>query len=197
MIVVSFGTILAQSQSVDIVISPSSAVVAAGRSQRFTASLAARECDAVWSVKPAGAGTVESGRRVVGETNALAVATYTAPGAIAAPETVTLTAISGCDISKKASVTVTLKPSVAVAVRPLTAELRSYQAQQFTAEVHYCSNQAVTWSYSPKVGTLTASGLYTAPTLVAFEQTVAVTATSRDSATGLSFSATARIRLKP
>lgn len=114
-----------------------------------------------------------------------------------ATETVTLTAMSACDTSKKASVIVTLKPSVAVSVRPVTAEVRAYQSQQFSAEVHYCSNQAVTWSFTPKVGTLTASGLYTAPTLVAFEQTVAVTATSRDSATGLSYSATARIRLKP
>ena len=53
-------------------------------------------------------------------------------------------------------------------------------AQQFTAFVQGGTNNTVTWSMSPSVGTLTSGGLYTAPTTSANIQTTTVTATSTD-----------------
>jgi hypothetical protein len=55
--------------------------------------------------------------------------------------------------------------------------------QQFTAVVSNTSNPAVTWSVTPSAGTITASGLYTAPATLSGAQTVTVTATSVADAT--------------
>jgi hypothetical protein len=66
---------------------------------------------------------------------------------------------------------------VAVSVSPLTAAVLPSQSQQFTATVVNASNTAVTWSVTPSVGVISATGLYTAPPSVS-AQTVTVTATS-------------------
>ncbi len=60
----------------------------------------------------------------------------------------------------------------AVSVTPSTAALRASQTQQFTAST------AVSWSLSPAVGTISASGLYTAPSSISTGQTVTVKAAS-------------------
>jgi len=49
---------------------------------------------------------------------------------------------------------------------------------QLTALVNGASNTSVTWSMSPSVGTLSASGLYTPPTNISSPTTITVTATS-------------------
>jgi len=50
--------------------------------------------------------------------------------------------------------------------------------QQLTALVNGASNTSVTWSMSPSVGSLSASGLYTPPTNISSPTTTTVTATS-------------------
>ncbi len=77
---------------------------------------------------------------------------------------------------------------------PASATLSASQSQQFTATVTGSSNTAVTWSLSPAVGTISASGLYTAPGVIASAQTVTVTATSVADATK---SASATVNLQP
>jgi hypothetical protein len=52
---------------------------------------------------------------------------------------------------------------VGARINPQAVNLTSNQAQQFTAAVIGATNQSVTWSYTPTVGTLTPSGLYVAP----------------------------------
>jgi hypothetical protein len=76
---------------------------------------------------------------------------------------------------------VTLNPTAAVSVslNPASVSLKASQTQQFTATVSNTSNTAVTWSISPAVGTISASGLYTAPSSVTSQQAVTVKATSR------------------
>src|ERR1035438_1210816 len=64
--------------------------------------------------------------------------------------------------------------SVAVSVRPSSTTLATGATQQFTATVTGTTNTAVTWSTS--CGTITASGLYTAPTAAG---SCAVTAASQ------------------
>ncbi len=73
-----------------------------------------------------------------------------------------------------------IKPAVPVAVQvsPATASLGANQTQQFTATVSNSSNTAVTWSTSPSLGTVSSTGLYTAPSAFAGQQMVTVTATS-------------------
>ncbi len=70
--------------------------------------------------------------------------------------------------------------SVTVNVSPASATLSSNQTQQFTATVSGTSNTGVTWSAT--AGSVTASGLYTAPAVTA-QTSVTVTATSKADST--------------
>jgi len=73
-----------------------------------------------------------------------------------------------------------LQPPVTVSVTPATATLYGAQTQQFTATVTNTNNTAVTWTISPAgTGTISSSGLYTAPAMISTQQTVTVTATSQ------------------
>ena len=93
-----------------------------------------------------------------------------------APGTATLTA-SGNGFGA-GSAQVTISAPVSINVAPGSVTLAPSQTQQFTAAVSNASNNAVTWAMSPNVGTLSPSGLYTAPSSVSSAQTVTVTATS-------------------
>jgi hypothetical protein len=73
-----------------------------------------------------------------------------------------------------------------VNVKPGTINLNAGKTQQFTAAVSSSTNQNVTWSINPSVGTISASGLYTAPASIAAAQTVTVTATSAADSTKFS-----------
>jgi YD repeat-containing protein len=85
--------------------------------------------------------------------------------------------------------------TVAVAVSPGTALLYGGQTQPFAAAVTGSPNTAVTWAISPTgVGSISSSGLYTAPATVSSQQTVTVTATSSADATK---SASATVTLNP
>ncbi len=71
---------------------------------------------------------------------------------------------------------------VTVTVSPASATLYTSQTQQFTAAITNIASStstAVTWSISPSVGTMDEAGLYSAPAVIAAEQTVTVTATSQ------------------
>lgn len=85
---------------------------------------------------------------------------------------------------------------VTVSVAPATATLYGGQTQQFTASVANTSNTAVTWTITPATGagTISATGLYTAPATVTTQQTVTITATSQASTTA---SASATVTLMP
>jgi hypothetical protein len=87
---------------------------------------------------------------------------YTAPGAAG---TYTITAVSNADTTKSASaiVIVSVPQTVAVSVSPGTVSLHSTQQVQFTAAVSGISNTAVTWAVTQGSGTISQSGLYTAP----------------------------------
>ena len=63
-------------------------------------------------------------------------------------------------------------------VSPLNAVLAPGQSQQFTATVSGASSQTVTWSVEPAVGTISSTGVYTAPATISGPQTTTVVATS-------------------
>ncbi|HPT26824.1 MAG TPA: choice-of-anchor Q domain-containing protein, partial [Bryobacteraceae bacterium] len=84
--------------------------------------------------------------------------------------------------------------SVQVSVSPWAVELGEGKQQQFTATVTGSTNQSVTWSMDPVLGTLSSSGLYTAPVTIATRTPVTITATSK---ADLTASATATATLVP
>jgi len=170
---------------VSVALSPSTAILTAGQALTLTPTVV-NGGDAVngsavinWSISPSGVGAVQNSPTLNQNTRMLAPGgTYYAPGVITSPQTVTITATSGYDNSKAASAQVTLVPSVAVSISPPSSTLYGSRSQQFAAMVNFSSNATVTWSISPNVGTIDATGLYTAPATIFYRQTVTVTATS-------------------
>ena len=149
------------SPTVSVTVSPPSATLSAGQTQQFTASITGSSNTAViWSISPS-VGTISAG------------GLYAAPASLASQQTVTVTATSQADLTKSATATVTLSPSISVTVSPPSATLSAGQTQQFTA------NMPVTWSISPSVGAISASGFYTAPARIASQQTATVIATDQ------------------
>jgi N-acetylneuraminic acid mutarotase len=150
-------------------VSPAGATLGASETQQFTGTVTGTTNTAVtWSISP-----------LVGSISTAGL--YTAPASITTQQTVTVTATSQDDPTKSASATVTLLPPgvVTVSVSPTTVSRGPSQTQQFTAAVSGTTNTAVTWSISPLVGSISTTGLYTAPSSITTQQTVTVTATSQ------------------
>lgn len=120
---------------------------------------------------------------------------YSSPVTISASETIQAIAYeSGLTNSAVASAAFSIVP-VSVAVSPSSASIDQGGSEQFTAAVTGNSNTAVTWSISPAgVGSIDSSGLYTAPSSVAVQQSVTITATSQVDSTK---SASATLTLYP
>ena len=96
---------------------------------------------------------------------------------------------------KISAIEITRSSGVFLQLSPLTASLNSSQTQQFTALVTGTGATGVTWSFSPQLGTLSSTGLYTAPaTITPPQKTTNVVATSIADPTQ---SATAVVTLLP
>jgi len=167
---------------VSISVGPPTATLYAAQTQQFTANVSNAPIAGVnWTVNPQGAGTING------------AGLYTAPALIANAQVVTITATSQADTSKSSSATVTLTP-VAISVAPGTAQLIIGQKQQFNATVTNTNNTAVAWTVNPNLGTISTSGLYTAPASIASAQAVTITATSQADTTK---TASATVNLAP
>jgi len=168
------------SQPISVTVAPTQAVVQIGRTQQFTVTVTGATNSAVqWF-----AGGVAGGDASVGTISAGGL--YTAPSAIPSGGSVTVTATSQADRSESASasVQVTEAPTVGVSILPIQVNLQAGQTQQFTATVTGTSNTAVTWlagdivGGNASVGTVSTTGLYTAPASISQVETVTVTALS-------------------
>jgi hypothetical protein len=117
---------------------------------------------------------------------------YTAPPSITSPQSVTVTATTpdGAPWHWTASGTINLYPPETISISPQTATLSPGFAQQFNATITNNGTSGVTWKLTPQVGTISQTGLYTAPTSFTAPQTVTVTATGADGT-----SATATVNL--
>ena len=168
----------------DFNVSPSTATLYGGQVQQFVASLIGTcAIPATWSISPTGLGSITS------------TGTYSAPAAITSQQTATITASNQASSAQSATAVVTLLPPVAVSVTPATTTLSSNQLAQFTAAVSNSADTEVTWTLSlAGFGTISATGLYTAPALVLTQQTLTITATSQVDTTK---SASATILLIP
>jgi hypothetical protein len=116
--------------------------------------------------------------------------TYNAPAAVPPTATFNVTATSAADITKSASVSVTILPVVAVSITTPTGaqSLAVNGTLGITASVTGTSNTGVTWTVNgvtngnSTYGTISGSGLsvtYTAPAAVPSPATFNVTATSQ------------------
>lgn len=168
---------------VSVVLSPPSATLLAGQHLQLTVDKNNDGGAAVkWSIAPPGVGTFSPGLKALVFPYPVPVGNYTAPAPITAPQTVTIKVTSVHDNTKSSLARITLVPSVALSVNPATATLEAAASLQLKPTVNYSSNASVTWSVSANGGTITASGLYTAPADVTIPRSVNVTATSVDSA---------------
>ena len=183
------------STGVSIAISPTTASIAGGATQQFTATVTGSTNTAVtWQVNGENGGDAILGTI---DTNGL----YKAPNVLPSTTTVIVTAISQADTTKTAAATVTLTaPAVTITLAPTSATLIAGATQQFTPTITVTgsSNNAVTWSVNGVQGgdsihgTIDANGLYTAP-LSPPKAGITVTATSQ---ANTSFSASAPVAVQ-
>ena len=156
---------------VSLVLSPSTATLAAGATQSFTANVSGTTNTAVtWTVD----GVVNGNDTVGTVTGSGTTIIYAAP---ATSGTHTLTATSQANSAKSDSSTITVQGStapapVSVALDPTTTSLATGASQSFSATVSGSTNTAVTWTVdgiangNSTVGTISGSGntvTYTAP----------------------------------
>ena len=138
--------------TVSVSVAPTSTTLAVNGTVQFTATVGGTSNTAVsWSVA-SGGGTVSSS------------GVYTAP---ASAGTATVMATSVADPSKTATATVTITAAsgstISVGISPNSTTLTTGGTRQFTATVSGSTNTAVTWSVASGGGTVSTSGLYTAP----------------------------------
>ena len=165
---------------VTVTVAPKTANVVVGATQQFTATVAnANDTSVTWQVNGVVGGDATNGTISV-------TGLYTAPVAVPNPAAVNVTAVSVADSTKSdnATVTITATPVITVTVAPKTANVQVSATQQFTATVTGTANTAVTWDVNGVAGgdathgTVSNTGLYTAPAAVPNPATVDVTATS-------------------
>jgi Fe-S cluster assembly iron-binding protein IscA len=161
-----------------VTVSPSSLQVMAGSQQQFTANVKnTTNTGVVWSVSGAGCsggtcGTIST------------TGLYTAPSGVPTPPQIAVTATSVADSSKSASATATVIAAIVVTVLPKNTQVTTGAKQQFRASISGATNTGVTWSIKGSgcagaaCGTITAGGLYTAPTVIPTPAQLTVTATS-------------------
>jgi hypothetical protein len=167
--------------SVYVTVTPASASVAVNKQQQFSAIVTGNANQAVqWDVNGA-----VGGNGTVGFIDSIS-GLYTAPATPPTPATVTVHATSQA-VSQavgSAAVTISAPPQVSVTISPTSASVRVGRTVTFTATVHNATNTSVSWSVNgiaggnAIVGTISASGVYTAPASVPSPSTVTVKAVS-------------------
>ena len=155
----STSTSTSSSPSASVAITPSTATVAVDGSLSYSATVTGVANTAVtWSVQEGATGGSITSSGV-----------YTAPNAVG---TYHVVATSAADATVSASAVVTTEEapvtsaSVSVAISPSTATLLEGGSLSYSATVTGVANTAVTWSVQEGAsrGTITSSGVYTAPT---------------------------------
>jgi hypothetical protein len=136
--------------------------VALSATQQFSVLNLPSCANVVWSVSPA-----------VG--NVSTAGLYSAPTCVATQQTLTITATNSATQSILGTAGVTLQASPSVS--PTTATVAPSATQQFSV-LNLPSGANVAWSVSPAVGNISTAGLYAAPTSVATQQTLTITATN-------------------
>jgi len=170
--------------AVCVVVTPSPINVAVGGQQQFTATVTGVSNTSVtWEVN----GMV-GGNATVGTISTTGL--FQAPATIPAPPTVTITAVSNANTAISGSAQATIVASggavkVTVNSSPAVAEIYTGTTQTFSATVTGTNNTAVNWQVNgvpggnQTLGTISSSGLYSAPAAVPTAATIAVKAVSQ------------------
>jgi hypothetical protein len=169
--------VVQSASSVSVSVTPKSAQVASGGQLQFSASVSGSTNPAVvWSISGPGCSGTGCGTITAG-------GLYSAPASLPTPPSVTIKATAIADPSAFASAAVTLVAAASLSVSPPSAQLKPGAQLQFTAKVSGNSSALVIWSISGSgcsesaCGSISASGLYTAPAAAPNPPIVAVTAT--------------------
>lgn len=170
--------------SVAVSISPSSAVVALGGRVTLTPTVTGSSDAALtWRVNGVSGGNAASGKLcALGSNPCVPVAgqvsgavDYLPPSTVPSPATVSVSVISRADLSRGATAAITIisagTGTITVAVSPQYSFLPPAGTQQFNASVAGTNNSGVQWSIETinggcagtACGTVSQSGLYTAP----------------------------------
>jgi sugar lactone lactonase YvrE len=170
--------------SLFVKVTPNPINVAVNTQEQFTATVTGTSNTAVtWHVNG-----VAGGNSNVGTISTTGI--FTAPATIPAPATVTITAVSAADNSTSGSAQATIVAAgdavtVTVSTNPPVTEVYTTTTQAFIATVTGTSNTAVIWQVNgvtggnATVGTIDASGNYTAPAAVPSPATVTIEAVSQ------------------
>jgi hypothetical protein len=122
-------------------ISPSSANIALGQTQSFSATLcAAQNAQIIWDVNGVAGGNATFGTIAVTSST---TATFTAPQNLPSPNSFPIHATAG---AATASAAVTIISNIAVSISPTSANLNLNQRQTFSPTVTGTSNTAITWT---------------------------------------------------
>ena len=182
-----------------ISISPPSATLAAGHRIAFAASLGGSANGALnWSVNGVGGGNAAVGQICVSGSSPCASyaggsatqVDYLAPGSIPIPNPVTVTVSSAANPSLAASAQITVMNHITVSVMPSTATVSPKGVQSFSASVLGTSNPITIWqitgpgcTQAGSCGTITSSGVYTAPAVPPVPDSLQIVAVSQDDQT--------------
>jgi len=166
-----------------VTLSPLNVSVALGTTQQFTETTSgSTNTDVTWQVNG-----ITGGNSTYGTISTTGL--YTPPATVPNPATVTVTVISQANTADIANASVTIISGVSVSVSPASANLELSGTQQFTAAVTGNSNTGVTWQAggvtggNSTYGTISADGLYTAPSSGSTPFGVSITAISKADAT--------------
>src|SRR5208283_1390644 len=183
-------------QGASVAISPATATLAANNRITLTASLNGAASSVLnWSVSGVPGGNTTLGQIcVVGSSPCQSLtsgtatqADYLAPGAIPAPNPVSVTVTSAGNPNLTASAQITVINHVLVSVQPNNVTLPPLGVQGFTASVLGTNNQNVVWQIqgtgctsSGLCGSITPAGTYTAPAVAPTPDALTVVAISQD-----------------
>jgi hypothetical protein len=164
---------------VSVSVSPNAAAVAIGTTKQFQAAVfGTSDTRVTWQVNSIAGGDSVHGTL---DSNGL----YRAPATVPNPAVVSVVAVSVADSTKNASAAVNITSSASITVSPATVSVALGGTQQFTADVRGVGNTAVVWMVNGKTGgdstygTISGSGLYTAPATIPNSSTITITATSQ------------------
>jgi len=165
-------------------LSPSTASVPVNTTAQFTATVSNSSSGVYWLVNGVIGGGLATGTISV-------AGLYSAPAVIPSPATVTITATSLTDStqSSTATVTVTAGTALSFTIAPSAVSIYTSRTQQFTATFNVSANTGVTWEVNSTIGgdathgTISSTGLYTAPATVPSPAAVTITAISQSDPT--------------
>lgn len=161
-------------------VSPTTASVPTNTTAQFSATVSNSSSGVFWSVNG-----VVGGNLTVGTISTSGL--YTAPATVPSPATVTITATSVADSTQSSTATITLTTGTAITITisPSTASVYTGRTLQLATSFNTTANTGVTWEVNSTIGgdathgTISTSGLYTAPQTVPSPAAVTITAVSQ------------------